>query len=231
MSRPRFRNRPLTDHVPRRGATTHRAGLDPARRLANAEAALQSSIGVDTDELNLYRALGAGVLTYNFDPSICANTTDHATQIGTGYVFMQAVYLPVPATITGVMYYVQTAGVGTWAATGNAVGVYSASGARLCYSANNLSLYKSLGLQTTAVTTGTFDLDRGLYYVALGHNRSATTTAPKLAGRISFASSLANLQTATAFPRSFYMTDTTLSASYTYSSGTLGQGNVWVGLY
>lgn len=230
MSRPRFRNRAFSDHVARRGATTHRAGLDPARRLANTEAALQSGIGLDTDELNLYRALGSSLLTYNFDPGMCANATDHQAPLTTGNVYLQAVYLPTPATVTGVAYYVNTAGVGTWNASGNKVGVYSAGGTRLAVSANDSTKFTSTGFKQFAFT-GTVDLDRGVHYLAIVNSRSATTTSPQIACRTSFATTLGSVLTAASFPRGCAFVDTDLAVSYTLSAGNISSVQRWLALY
>lgn len=230
MTRPRFRHAAPADLVTRRGATTHRVGPDQARRLANAENALQSSIGVDTDELNLYRALGSSLLAYNFDPGILFNTSDHVLSLTTGTVYFMAVYLPVPTTVTGVGFYVQTAGVGTWSATGNRVGLYSSAGTRLAMSGSDSTYFTSTGFKQRAFTA-TLNADRGLYYIAIMNSRSATTTTPGIAGRAGFATSTQNLLTAAAFPRCVQAADTDLSASYTFSSGTLNSGQRWACLY
>lgn len=228
MSRPYHRPKPFTDLVARRGATSHKAGFDQARRIDNVERALSSHVGNDTAELNLYRALGSTVLTYTFDPCILVNTTDHTGGLTTGTTYASAVYLPQRATITGMGVYVETAGVGTW--TICKVGLYSAAGTRLAVSTNDTSLYKSTGVTEKAFSS-TYDAEKGIYYVAINNTRSATTTMPRLATRRTFSSGLVNLRTSSSYPRSVAMTDTDLSASYTWSSGALGGTQIFAYLY
>lgn len=237
MSRPRFRHSSPADLIARRGATSHRAGLDSPRRLANVESALQSGIGVDTDELNIYRVLGSSLLTYNFDPGVIVNTTDYSTLFtsasGTsGTAYFMAVYLPVPATVTGVATIQTIQGSGTF--TIGRVGVYSATGTRLCYSNNDTALWKSAAgtLVQTPLVNGTMTLDRGLYYIALLNCRSATTTAPQIGSRNTLYTASANVLTQAANPRFVAFTaQSDLAASYTWTGGTLGNITRWVGLY
>lgn len=229
MSRPRFRHTAPTDMIARRGATTHRVGLDASRRLSNVEAALQSSIGVDTDELNLYRALGSTLLTYNFDPATCANATDNSAQLASGLSLLQAVYLPVPATVTGVATYAWANSSGTWTIGRSAI--YSASGTRLAYTGNDTSAWKTAGLYQQPLTTGQTDFDRGLYYIGIINVRSATTVIPTVASRNYPTAVLGNVLTPSSLPRAVYFSDTDLSASYTLSSGTLSLAHRWVALY
>ena len=185
-------------------------------------------IANDTDELNLYRALGSSLLTYPFDPGGLVSTTDHSLTLTNQTTYLVAVYLPTPATATGLCYYVETAGVGTW--TTAKVGIYDASGTRLAQSTNDTSLLKATGFIQKAFSA-TVELDRGVHYLAVLRDASATTTTPKLAGRTAFAADLTNLLTASSYPRSTSFTgQTDLSASLTLSSGA-PVGTRWLGLY
>lgn len=229
MSTPRFPANPFTDIVPRRGATSSKAGLDTYRRLSAVEQAVGANTSVDTDALNLMRALGSSIIGWTFDPGVCTNATDNTAALGSGTLFLYAVYLPSPATITGVSTYVQTAGVGTWGI--NKVALYGADGTRLAQSASDTSAWKALGLYDRAFSA-TYDADRGLYYIALLHIRTATTTIPRLASRNSFATTLANVRTASSFPRAaFFSAQTDMPASLTLSSATLSNVQLWMGLY
>ena len=227
MSRPYFRT--PADQVPRRGATSHRAGFDQARRVDNLERGFMGQIANDTDELNMYRALGSSILTYPYDPGGLVSTTDDSQSLTNQLTFLTAVYLPTPATATGVCYYVETAGVGTW--TTAKVGIYDASGTRLAQSTNDTSLLKATGFIQKAFSA-TVDLDRGVHYLAILRDASATTTTPTIAGRTAFSSALANLLTSSSYPRALsFSGQTDLASSYTLSSGTLGAGQRWLGLY
>ena len=143
MSKPFFRSSAFTDLVPRRGATSHKAGLDTYRRLDAVERGAIGAVANDTDELNMYRTLGSSLLTYTFDPAWCIDTTNHSLAFTDGLLFCVAMYLPTAATATGLCYYVQTAGVGTW--TTAKVGLLNSAGTRVAVSSNDTSLFKATG--------------------------------------------------------------------------------------
>lgn len=228
MSTPQFPPNPFTDIVPRRGGTSSKAGFDTYRRIASVEQTLGANSSVDMDCLNLYRTMGSGVLAYSSDPGTILSTADYKLTMASGTAYFQAVYLPAPATVTGVLSYTVTAGVGTWT-TGKAA-IYDTTGARLAISNNDTALWKTLGLNQIPMSS-TIDLDRGVYYCAVLNVRSATTTAPQIAGHSGY-TELQNLLTASAYPRSFAFTgQTDLLASYTLSSGILGNNARWMGLY
>lgn len=229
MSTPQFPPNPFTDIVPRRGSTSSKAGLDTYRRLASAEQAIQTNSNVDTDSLNMYRAMGSSVLAYAYDPGdITSDTTYHASGMTSGTIYMSAVYLPTPATITGVLSYTIVAGVGTW--TIGKAAVFDSSGTRLAISANLTSLWKTTGLNQIPVT-GTTALDRGLYYVGILNVRSATTTAQTIATRSSYVD-LQNLLTNANYPRAVaFGSQTDIAGSYTLSTGIVANNHRWLGLY
>lgn len=230
MSTPRFPTNPFTDVVPRRGATSSKAGFDTYRRLAAVEQAVSSNTSVDMDSLNLYRALGAGVRAWTYDPGFLETTVaTHTGTLTSGTIYAAAVYLPSPATITGVLTYTSTAGVGTW--TRGRVAVYDANGStRLAWNNNDLTLWKTLGLNQIPFT-GTVDLDRGLYYVALINVRSATTTTPAIASR-NGQTDLQNLLVDAKYPRTMALAgQADLQTSYDFSTFTLSSGARFMGLY
>jgi len=229
MSTPRFRQNPFIDQVPRRGATSSKAGLDTYRRLASVEQAVSANTGVDMDSLNLYRALGSGILAWAFDPGFCETTTaTHTGVLISGSIYTVAVYLPAPATVTGVCTHVSIAGVGTW--TRGRVAVYDTAGNRLAWNNNNLSLWKSLGMQQEPFDAPV-QLNRGVYYISLINVRSATTTAPSLTSRNGHAD-LQNVLTTAAFPRAMTIAaQSDLVTSYDFSTFTLSSGSRWAGLY
>lgn len=229
MGKPFFRDNAFTDQVPRRGAASSKAGLDNYRRLDAVERGFAGHISNDTDELNLYRALGSTLLTYTFDPGLMANTTDHSGVLSDGLLYLAAMYLPKRATATGLAYYVETAGVGTW--TTAKVAILSKSGTRLAVSTNDTALCKATGLIQKGFSS-TVDLEKGLYYAAIMIDWSAVTTSPKLGSRNTFASSLTNLLCASTNPRACtFSGQTDISSSYTLSSGTLSSAQRWFGLY
>lgn len=229
MSTPHFPENPFTDVVPRRGATSSKAGFDTYRRLAAVEQAMGANTSVDTDALNLMRALGSSIIAWTFDPAICTDTISHIKSLVDGSLYVFAVYLPSPATVTGVSTYVYTAGVGTWGTS--KVALYGADGARLAQSNSDTSAWKATGLYDRAFSA-TYDADRGLYYVAFLNVRTATTTAPQLACRNSFSTALSNVRTAASFPRScLFPAQTDMPASLTFSSANLSTSPIWAGLY
>lgn len=229
MSAPRFPTNPFTDIVPRRGATSSKAGLDTYRRLAAMEQTMAANTSVDTDALNLYRSLGSSILGFTFDPGALGNTTDNSVALTSATMYLGAIYLPAPATLTGVTTYCETAGVGTWGIT--RVGLYGVDGTRLALSLSDTSAWKATGFYSKDFSA-TYDADRGLYYAAILNIRTATTTAPKLASRNAFASGLQSLRTAAAFPRVTSFTgQTDLPTSVTLSSGSITTASRWMGLY
>ena len=229
MSRPFLPPNAFTDTVPRRGATSSHAGLDVYRRLEALERGFTAHIANDTDELNMYRALGSRLLTYPFDPGMCVNTTNHSIVLTNQQLFLVAVYLPSPATATGVCYYVETAGVGTW--TTAKIGIYSAAGTRLAQSTNDTSLLKATGFIQKAFSA-TVSLERGIYYLAMLRNASVTTTTPKIVARDAFATTLQNVLCNASYPRATsFAAKTDLDASLTLSSGSLNTATRWLGLY
>lgn len=229
MSTPRFRPNPFIDLVPRRGATSSKAGLDTYRRLASVEQSVSANTSVDTDALNLYRALGSSILGFTFDPGICGNTTDNSFALTSGTVYLGAIYLPSPATITGITTYCETAGVGTWGIT--RVGLYDADGNRVALSASDLTAWKTVGFYDRDFSAA-YDAERGIYYAAILNIRVSTTTAPKLAGRIAFASGLQSVRTSAAFPRVIsFASQTDLPSSLTLSSGSALTASRWMGFY
>lgn len=232
MSTPRFRPNPFTDMVPRRGATSSKAGLDTYRRLAAVEQTIGANMSVDTDSLNLYRAMGSGVLAWTYDPGYCINATvsasSHTMEMLSGYMYLGAVYLPSPATVTGVATYCTTAGVGTW--TRGKIAILSATGTRLAFCNTDASLWKSTGLIQKPLFSP-IDLDRGLYYAACLNVRSATTTIPKLAARAGY-SDLQNLLTQTGLFRSGVITgQSDIADPYDLTTASLSQTAFWAAFY
>jgi hypothetical protein len=229
MSNPRFPANPFTDMVPRRGATSSKSGLDTYRRLASVEQAVSSNTSVDTDSLNLMRAMGSTVLGWSYDPGFCETTTaTHTGQLASGTLYVVAVYLPTPATVTGVLTHTAIAGVGTW--TIGKAAIYDTAGTRLAVSANSTTIWKSLNLNQIPMSA-TVDLDRGVYYCAVLNVRSTTTTAPSLTSRNGY-SDLQNVLTAANYPRAAFITgQTDMPASITLSSFSLSTGSRWMGLY
>lgn len=229
MSTPRFPTNPFTDVVPRRGATSSKSGLDTYRRLAGIEQAVSANTSVDMDSLNLMRAMGSTIKAWSFDPGFCETTTaTHTGQLASGTIYMVAVYLPAPATVTGVCTHTAIAGVGTW--TIGKAAIFNTAGTRLAVSNNDTAAWKSLNLNQIPMSA-TVDLDRGVYYCAVLNVRSATTTAPSLTSRNGY-SDLQNVLTAASFPRAAFKTgETDIQASYTLSGFSLSAGARWMGLY
>lgn len=229
MSTPRFPANPFTDIVPRRGATSSKSAWDTYRRLAGIEQAVSANTSVDMDSLNLYRALGSTLKAWSYDPGYCETTAaTHSGQLASGTIYTVAVYLPAPATITGVCTHTAIAGVGTW--TIGKAAIFDTAGTRLAVSANDASAWKALNLNQIPMSA-TVDLDRGVYYCAVLNVRSATTTAPSLTSRNGY-SDLQNVLTSSSFPRAAFKTgETDIQSSYTWSTFSLSTGSRWMGLY
>jgi hypothetical protein len=228
MSTPRFPPNPFTDLVPRRGATSSLAGLDTYRRLAALEQSVAANTSVDTDSLNLVRAMGSSVRAWAFDPGYCTTASTNTAIVATGILYAVAVYLPSPATVTGVLTHTATAGVGTW--TIGKAAIFDSSGTRLAVSNNSTTIWKSTGLNQIAMSS-TIDLDRGVYYCAFLNVRSATTTAPELSSRNGYAA-LQNLLTDADVPRAAAITgQSDMPTSITLSALTPSTATRWTGLY
>lgn len=230
MSAPQYPPNPFTDVVPRRGATSSKSGVDVYRRLAALEQAYAANTGVDMDSLNLYRALGSDIKAWSFDPGFCETTTaTHTAALTSGTIYAVAVYLPAPATITGLCTHTAIAGVGTW--TRGRVAVYNVSGSsRLAWNTNSLTVWKTLGMNQIPFDAPV-NLDRGIYYCALINVRSATTTAPSLSSRNGYAE-LQNVLTTTAAPRAIALAgQADLVSSYDWTTFGTSAGARWMGLY
>lgn len=229
MSKPYFRGAENQNRIPRRGATSHKAGFDQHRRLDNVERGFTGHISNDTDELNIYRSLGSSILTYPYDPGGLWDTTNDVAAFANQVNYLVAVYLPHAVTATGVCYYVQTLGAGTW--TTAKIGIYSSTGTLLASSTNDTALFKATGFIQKAFSS-TVSLEKGVYYLSALINASVFTTAPLLAGRKAFANTLSNVLTGSSNPRATTFTGATdLASSLTLSSGTLPVSTRWLGLY
>jgi hypothetical protein len=193
------------------------------------EQAAAANTSVDTDSLNMMRALGSTVLGWSYDPGFCETTTaTHSGAMASGSLYVVAVYLPAPATVTGVLTHTAIAGVGTW--TIGKAAIYDTAGSRLAVSANSTTIWKTANLNQIPMTA-TIDLARGMYYCAVLNVRSATTKAPSLTSRNGY-SDLQNVLTAANYPRAAVLTgQTDIPASITLSSFALSAGSRWAGLY
>lgn len=227
MSTPRFRPNPFTDIVPRRSATSSKSGLDIYRRLTAMEQAVAANTSVDTDALNMMRLMGASVRAWAYDPSVIADDALFRAELSNQVAYALAMYLPSPATITGLMTHVQVAGVMTQ--TTGQVAVYDAAGTRLAISTHDANLWKTTGLVEKAFPS-TIDLDRGLYYGVFLSVRSSTTTAPQLSARGKFAE-LNNVKTVTAFRRAIFANATSLPSLIDFSPWSSSAAMRWCGLY
>lgn len=228
MSTPRFPANPFTDIVPRRGATSSKAGPDTYRRLANVEQALGANASVDVDALNMMRAMNADLIGWAYDPMTIIDTADYRSTLASGSTYITAIYVPAPATVTGILNYTTVAGVGTW--TIGKAGIYSIDGTLLRSSANSFSRWKATGITEIPLTSTVF-LDRGIYYAAMLNVRSTTMTAPSIAGQAGF-STLMNVRTASGIPRFGVGTGKTdLTTGENFSTYSLSTNARWAAFY
>lgn len=127
-----------------------------------------------------YAALGSSIKALTLGANEAGWVTASLTLVDARYE-VQAIYLPVAATLTGVMFVQNTQGNFTGDNT-NGIGLYSYSGGTLtkvAESANNANIWKgtTASWQTVAFAS-TYAAAAGLYFIVSLYNNSAQTTAP-----------------------------------------------------
>jgi hypothetical protein len=112
-----------------------------------------------------------GLLAWNYDPS-AAGTTWNATSGTNGYLFLTAMLLRVPATLTAVRYGLSGAQTSGLTVGENLIGLYDASGNLLAQTADLTALWSSTANQKvlTSNWTAPYAAAAGTYYVAWLYN-------------------------------------------------------------
>lgn len=129
--------------------------------------------------LNIYTALGSAAVAETINPLSTIGTNSTLTN---QRVHFTALWLSKSATITGIKFFVTTAGNYT-ANNYNGAGLYSYSGGTLTLVAsttNDGNFFKTANWNTKPFSS-TYSASPGLYFVAFLYCRSAETTAPSTA--------------------------------------------------
>lgn len=180
MSAPKFRRNPF---APPAGNATNFKGAGEQKRLRALEVAARYQIAEPGDQA-LLNALGWDGKAQSC--SMPSAATALATTMVDGTVLFQAIYLPVNAVLTGVMY-AQTVQGSFTNDNNNKLALYTSDGTtltRVATTANNGS--SGTIWERTANTvhkeafTATYEAQPGLYYIAALANWSAVVTAPTL---------------------------------------------------
>ena len=128
-------------------------------------------------------AMGSPIKAWTVGMPYMPFSTYAADPMTNSAMWITAVYLDAPATITGAKVFLGLQGAYT-ASNYNGIGLYSVSGGTLTLvasSTNDGNIWKAAS--TTIVSkafTSPYVAAAGVYYVATMYNRSAETTAPKL---------------------------------------------------
>jgi hypothetical protein len=173
-----------------------------------------------------FRASDMGLQTWTGDP-VYATATSILTA---GTVYMVKLNVRQAITATNAVYAVTTAG-STLTSGQNFVGLYDSSGSRVAVSADQTTNWGSAGAMTTPFTAPV-SLTAGSYYLAWVSNG---TTPITLARGTGLQSAMVNIGLSAATYR--YTTggtgltgQTSLPASVTMSSRTIGGITIWCGL-
>jgi len=102
-------------------------------------------------------------------------------QVGSGFLFLVAYYLPKAETITGVRWYQTT--VGNYTANNyNGFGLYSYSAGTITLVASSTTdsnIFQSAGLGwKSKAFSSTYSASKGIYFIGILHSASATVTGP-----------------------------------------------------
>jgi hypothetical protein len=137
-----------------------------------------------------HRANGATALASTIDPMQVMT----GISLSDGVCYLQAVYLPFDATITGV-FWIPTATGSFTADNNNKVGLYTRSGAtltRVAQSTSDAATFKTTAnALATRAFSSTYAATAGVYYVAMLRNLSADVQNPNPFG-VSFTTSALN---------------------------------------
>lgn len=171
-----------TPATPASGVTIFsNSSAQPAYIAAGGGSATLTPTGTDPFIAQV-NAMGAGIIaeSVGLSPLLISVSINLGNQSGT----LVAIYLPVPATITGVMWYQMTRGSYT-PNNFNGVALYSVTGGTLtqvAISANNGTIWSASASSTygTQAFTSTYAAAAGIYFVGFLYNESAQVTAPGL---------------------------------------------------
>lgn len=187
----------------------------------------------DNHFLRIVQALGSDIKGLSYG---CGFPSDNFVSLTDNYVLLTAVWLPVAATITGVMFYVVQQGSYT-ADNDNAVGLYTWSGGTLTLvasSTNDGDVWKAAAGYSTKAFSSTYAASAGLYFVGALYNNSAQTTVPRLGtgGTILYAASANSIGMATSSKVSMNIAgNNSLPATITVSATSNQSQNIWFALY
>jgi hypothetical protein len=206
------------------------AGIAAAQTLTNKLISGAANQIMADSSLLMAAAIGSTLKGQNFPYNL--SLSNLAIAIGTA--FYQAVWLPVGASITGVMYNIATNGNYT-ANNFNGVGLYTYDGAgnltRVAVSANTATAWSvGTGIQKLAFTAP-YVATAGLYFVGFMYSSSAHVTNPLLFG-LGTAGSNNPLGTNSALLCAALASQTALaSPTQAMSALTSNSSSFWAGLY
>jgi hypothetical protein len=183
-----------------------------------------------------FAALGSAIKAQSIDCNLQQATT--SLTLTTGFVRYMAVYLPTPATLTGVKLLMRTKGSYT-ANNNNRVGLYSYSAGTLTLvasSANDGTLWQTAtsGTLFSVPFSSTYAAAAGVYFVGFIYSSSAQTTAPVIGAGVTLPVSA---QTSADFTNSAFLTgsisgQTDIATSTQAASGVTAQTTMpWVSVY
>ncbi len=163
-----------------------------------------------------------GLVAWSMDPSQAANTLPMAS----GTIIFAGLQIAANVTVNNVIIMVNNAGV-TLTANQNLVGIYDAAGNRVGVSADQSANWTSSGIKTIPLLAPA-NLTPGVYYVAtLSVGATPITTVRET--NLSVGGINVGLTAATARVAEL-AGQTTLPATVTPGSRSLGNSSMWVGL-
>jgi len=134
-----------------------------------------------SNAIEMKQAMGSGIIAETMDGDYCSATI----ALTDAQVRYMPVWVTKDATVTSLVFYMKTQGSYTGDQT-NQVGLYTFSSGvltRVATSTNNANLWTaSANTWLTVNLSSTYYATKGLYFVGVLWNASATTTAPGLLG-------------------------------------------------
>ena len=164
------------------------------------------------------------LVAWTMDPSEAANSQ----VLVSGTLYMMGLWVREATSFTNIIFGASAAGA-TLTAGQNLIGLYNSSGTRVATSADQSANWTSTGIKTTAMTGAPIALSAGMYYVAILSNGTTPVGVFRESNQAS--ANIINVGLTAATARSAELAgQTSLPASITLGSRTLGPFSFWFGL-
>ena len=210
--------------------------------IADAVNRLERAMRADID-LELIRQLHAaagktdGFKACNFSPTRIRG--DDTFAVTNGRLVVEAIYVPEPMTLTGIMFFLKTAMAGQTIGAGNemAFGLFTSDGTTLSrvrsVTSAAANFQAPLGLRKLPFADGTLAGAQGLYWAAMVTAWNTAGTVPEVGGCVVTDSEVYALEasSATGYPRSAAWSVTTMPSSRALTGTVSFINKPWLAVY